>query len=61
MNKEATITITLVEYKELMIIKGKYEELKSILVNKQIISFDDKPIIKPYKVTCRVGDSNECE
>ena len=62
MNKEATITITLEEYEELLIIKGKYEELKSNLsnlVDKQIISLDYKPISKPYKVTCRVGNSNE--
>lgn len=28
MSDEATITITLEEYKELLVIKGKYEELK---------------------------------
>ncbi len=30
--KEETITITLEEYKELLMIKGKYEELKSLYV-----------------------------
>lgn len=63
MNKEDMITITLEEYKELLIIKGKYEELKSnhvsFPVNRQIITYDGKPIIEPYKVTCKVGDSNE--
>ena len=60
--KEATITMTLEEYEELLIIKGKYEELKSNLpklVDKQIISLGHKSISKPYKVTCRVVDSNE--
>lgn len=55
MNKE--ITISMEEYKELLIIKGKYEELKSqqspFYTN---IKFDNtnKPVIEPYKVTCGV-------
>ena len=37
-NKRATITISMEEYKELLIIKGKYEELKKQLeeINKMI-------------------------
>ena len=56
------ITIPLEEYKELLIIKGKYEELKSqkietIPFNKTKITYtgpDGKPITltSPYKVTC---------
>lgn len=55
-----TIVITLDEYKELLEIKGRYEELKEI--NKPIITYtgiryngediNNKPIISPYKVTC---------
>lgn len=61
MNKEELITIKLDEYKELLIIKGKYEELKSIglPINKQIITYNGKQIAEPYKLTCKVGDSNE--
>ena len=48
--KEVTITITLEEYKELLIIKGKYEELKStntsFPINRKIIANNDKPIIE---------------
>ena len=60
MNKEETITITMEEYKELLIIKGKYEELKSLYIP-QIYSkityrdFKDNELKPPYKVTCR-GD-----
>lgn len=56
------ITIPLEEYKELLITKGKYEELKMFntpLINKPIITYNDKPIVDPYKLTCNVGDSNE--
>lgn len=64
MNKEKIeyITIPLDEYKELLVIKGKYEELKMLntpLINKHTIIYNDKPIIEPYKFTCKVGDSNE--
>ena len=31
-NKERTIAISLEEYKELLVIKGKYEQLKNILL-----------------------------
>lgn len=49
------ITITMEEYKELLIIKGKYEEIRRI--QKPLILYDgdrtNDPIIKPpYKVTC---------
>ena len=60
-NKRATITISMEEYKELLIIKGKYEELKSqqspFYTN---IKFDNanKQVIEPYKVTCG-GKINE--
>ena len=56
-NKRTTIAISMEEYKELLIIKGKYEELKSqqspFYTN---IKFDNtnKPVIEPYKVTCGV-------
>lgn len=56
-NKE--ITISMEEYKELLIIKGKYEELKS-----QQLSKTNYPLIRdsaeeynipepPYKITCK--------
>lgn len=60
------ITITLEEYKELLIIKGKYEELKSRDSSwiKPIISWKDyygKPDIDPNpKITCSF-DSYETE
>ena len=56
--KEETILITLEEYKELLMIKGKYEELKSLYnpaFNTKIIyrNFeDDKELKPPYKITC---------
>ena len=51
------ITIPLEEYKELLIIKGKYEELKSqYLCYKPTITFTggdgDYGLEEPYKVTC---------
>lgn len=60
------ITITLEEYKELLIIKGKYEELKSRegLWTKPIITYrdcSDKPNINSNpKITWAV-DSHEIE
>ena len=69
MNDEATITITLEEYKELLVIKGKYEELKERI--QQIVGVPYKTNIiyrnagdlfekevKPYKVTC---DLSQCD
>ena len=50
MEQQKIITITLEEYKELLIIKGKYEELKEI--QKPIIMIDDKGLKEPYKITC---------
>lgn len=63
---EDKITITMEEYKELLIIKGKYEELKSNQLIKLTEEFDyDKSWRKwnyptteplpesPYKITCK--------
>ena len=53
------ITISIEEYKELLIIKGKYEELKSQQVLKvnypSTRNFMDKHKITepPYKITCK--------
>lgn len=57
MEQQKVITITMEEYKELLIIKGKYEELKS--QEKPFytgIRFNGEPVykepeIEPYKVT----------
>lgn len=53
------ITISLEEYKELLIIKGKYEELKSqqgYIPNKPTITYTggngNTGLEYPYKVTC---------
>lgn len=55
-----TITIPMEEYKELLIIKGKYEELKSIYSpdpKSNIIirsPWENKEdLTPPYKVTCK--------
>ena len=68
MNDEATITITMEEYKELLIIKGKYEELKESQqityvpwrTNITYTNTDDffEKEVKPYKVTC---DLSQCD
>ena len=56
--KEETITITLEEYKELLMIKGKYEELKELYIPKiyptQITYNGEtlKDLKPPYTVTC---------
>lgn len=50
------ITITLEEYKELLTIKGKYEELKELYVPKiypSTITYNGNELKPPYKVTCR--------
>ena len=55
-----TITIKLEEYKELLIIKGKYEELKNLYcpvpkTNITYRNFDTdttKELTPPYKITC---------
>lgn len=54
---QETITITLEEYKELLIIKGKYEEIKGNQGPKEIkipkITYSDREEFeKPYKVIC---------
>ena len=52
------ISIPLDEYRELLIIKGKYEELKSIYYGPYTstkITYrgeTDKSFVPPYKVTC---------
>ncbi len=56
-----TITISMEEYKELLIIKGKYEELKLLYqpYPKTTITYRDfnneKELTPPYKVTCQDG------
>lgn len=68
---EEEITITMEEYKELLIIKGKYEELKSretkpiiwsgynekgtTILPCRDIQTTDPIIAPPYKITCK-GD-----
>lgn len=57
-----TITITLEEYKELLMIKGKYEELKSLYcpaltypkttIYRDLKEDNTKELKPPYKVTC---------
>ena len=54
------ITISIEEYKELLIIKGKYEELKSIYYGpysstKITYRGEDVPMAPPYKITCDNG------
>lgn len=56
--EERLIQIPLQEYKELLEIKGKYEELKSQILTTPptIINWNGKPLApiyeEPYKVTC---------
>ena len=70
MNKEERlIQIPLEEYKELLIIKGRYEELvkKSIILpNQKITYINDVPVQEyekelkpPYKITCDLGSKGE--
>lgn len=50
------ITITMEEYKELLITKGKYEELKSqqgLNLNYPLVKDTTKEIERPYKLTCK--------
>lgn len=69
MNDESTITITLEEYKELLVIKGKYEELKERIQQIGGVPYKNNIIyrnaddlfekeVKPYKVTC---DLSQCD
>lgn len=59
--KEETITITLEEYKELLMIKGRYEELKETCMPRiypTTITYNgqtDKDLKPPYTVTCSEG------
>lgn len=45
------ITIPMEEYKELLVIKGKYEELK-MLKHPLIIYDGQKDIKPPFEITC---------
>ena len=62
---EETIAITLKEYKELLIIKGKYEELKQISmphIYPTTITYsgkEDNKLKPPYTVTCATYTSNK--
>lgn len=45
--EDEKITISLAEYKELLIIKGRYEELKSLWlppINKTTITYNGEPL-----------------
>lgn len=70
MNKEERlIQIPLEEYKELLIIKGRYEELikkEIILPNKKYPYINGVPVQKyikelkpPYKITCDIENKGE--
>ena len=53
-NDEKKIEISLEEYKELLEIKGKYDELKQHPEIKYIYIHDSKScIVNPNKITCR--------
>lgn len=58
--KNETITISFDEYRELLIIKGKYEELKSLYYGptlKTNITYRGPETFKsPYTVTCGESD-----
>ena len=62
-----TITIKLEEYKELLIIKGKYEELKNLYcpvpkTNITYRNFDIDPtkeLTPPYKITCAASKDKD--
>lgn len=69
MSDTETITITLKEYKELLIIKGKYEELKerqqityvpwrTNITYKNTDELFEKEV-KPYKVTCDLAQHDD--
>lgn len=72
-DEEITVTITMKEYKELLITKGRYEELKEgkkdkkeekkeIVFRDVKTAFDDdkKDLIPPYKVTCNLPQ-HDCD
>lgn len=54
MKKEQEVVISLKEYKELLEIKGKYEELKEHPEIKYIYVYDTKPYIETPKITWSV-------
>ena len=52
-----TITISLEEYKELLMIKGKYEESKKQnIINIPSVWQDGIKYEYPYKVTCAISE-----
>lgn len=70
MNKEERIIhIPLEEYKELLVIKGRYEELvkKEIILPNQKITYIngipvqecEKELKPPYKITCGIESKDE--
>ena len=68
-NEEIVVKVPFEEYKELLIIKGKYEELKKIqqplivwdgrkedgttILPQREIRTNDPVIAPPYKITCK--------
>lgn len=67
--EERLIQIPLEEYKELLVIKGRYEELTKkelLLPNRKITYIDGVPIQEcekelkpPYKITCDLESKGE--
>ncbi len=59
--EDGMITIPFEEYKELLVIKGRYQELKSKTVINTGITYrglenNDGITVAPYKVTCQEKD-----
>lgn len=59
--EDEKITISLTEYKELLIIKGRYEELKSswlLPINKTTITYNGEPLPEePITPTIRLAST----
>lgn len=61
--EDEKVTISLAEYKELLIIKGRYEELKSSIwwllpINKTTITYNGKPLPEePITPTIRLAST----
>lgn len=56
-NKKETVIISLEEYKELLMIKGKYEESKKQnIINIPSVWQDGIKYEYPYKVTCAISE-----
>lgn len=59
--EDEKITISLAEYKELLIIKGRYEELKSLWlppINKTTITYNGEPLPEePIMPTIRLAST----